>query len=107
MSYDSAPRVHLSVDDVEKMAKDIFGYGRWGAPHWFIGLEQGIEQGIRRQGIRRQTGVGLFETSRALKASCRDGARSNWGFVVRREWDFSKRREHLRLAAVMERGLIG
>jgi hypothetical protein len=29
------------MDDVEKMAKEFFGFGRWSAPHWFIGLEQG------------------------------------------------------------------
>jgi hypothetical protein len=28
-------------DDLEAMAKRFFGYGRWKAPYWFIGLEEG------------------------------------------------------------------
>jgi hypothetical protein len=29
------------MDDIETMARSFFGYGRWSAPYWFIGLEQG------------------------------------------------------------------
>jgi hypothetical protein len=25
----------------EEMARECYGYGRWGAPYWFIGPEQG------------------------------------------------------------------
>jgi hypothetical protein len=29
------------MDDLEAMARNFFGYGRWSAPYWFIGLEPG------------------------------------------------------------------
>jgi hypothetical protein len=29
------------MDEIEILARDSFGYGRWDAPVWFIGLEQG------------------------------------------------------------------
>jgi hypothetical protein len=36
------------MDDIERMAQNFFGYGRWSAPHWFIGLEQGGDDNRRR-----------------------------------------------------------
>ena len=29
------------MDDLEAMARNFYGFGRWSAPYWFIGLEQG------------------------------------------------------------------
>jgi hypothetical protein len=30
------------MDNVEhEMARQCYGYGRWSAPYWFIGLEEG------------------------------------------------------------------
>ena len=30
------------MDALEEMARECFGYGRWKAPYWFIGLEEGM-----------------------------------------------------------------
>jgi hypothetical protein len=30
------------MDALEEMARECFGYGRWEAPYWFIGLEEGM-----------------------------------------------------------------
>jgi hypothetical protein len=30
------------MDALEEMARKCFGYGRWDAPYWFIGLEEGM-----------------------------------------------------------------
>jgi hypothetical protein len=30
------------MDALEEMARKCFGYGHWGAPYWFIGLEEGM-----------------------------------------------------------------
>lgn len=32
----------LGPDQLDQMAKDFFGYGRWDAPYWFIGPEAGM-----------------------------------------------------------------
>jgi hypothetical protein len=29
------------MDEIENLSRESFGYGRWDAPVWFIGLEQG------------------------------------------------------------------
>jgi hypothetical protein len=36
------------MDDLEAMARNFFGYGRWSAPYWFIGLEPGGSGNIER-----------------------------------------------------------
>jgi hypothetical protein len=36
------------LDEIEIMARDSFGYGRWVAPIWFIGPEQGGEDNCKR-----------------------------------------------------------
>jgi len=28
-------------DDAREMARSWFGYGRWSAPYWFVGMEPG------------------------------------------------------------------
>lgn len=33
---------------LEKMSRNFFGYGRWDAPYWFIGLEQGGSDNEKR-----------------------------------------------------------
>jgi hypothetical protein len=36
----------MDVDTgIKEMARHCYGYGRWGAPYWFIGLEQGMTTG--------------------------------------------------------------
>jgi hypothetical protein len=30
------------MDGLEEMARGCFGYGRWDAPYWLIGLEEGM-----------------------------------------------------------------
>jgi hypothetical protein len=30
------------MDALEEMARECFGYGRWDAQYWFIGLEEGM-----------------------------------------------------------------
>jgi len=32
----------MQMDALEEMARSCFGYGRWEAPYWFIGLEEGM-----------------------------------------------------------------
>jgi hypothetical protein len=36
------------MEMVEAMARNFFGYGRWDAPYWFIGLEQGGSNNVKR-----------------------------------------------------------
>jgi hypothetical protein len=31
-------------DDAKKMAREWFGYGRWDAPYWFVGIEPGGDE---------------------------------------------------------------
>jgi hypothetical protein len=33
----------LAMSPIEEMARNCYGYGRWDAPYWFIGLEQGMD----------------------------------------------------------------
>ena len=36
------------MNDIKAMALNFYGFGRWSSPHWFIGLEQGGADNIRR-----------------------------------------------------------
>ena len=31
-------------DDLRAMARHRYGYGRWNAPYWFLGLEEGMDR---------------------------------------------------------------
>jgi hypothetical protein len=47
---------------LENMARDFYGYGRWDAPYWFIGLEQGGEDNdARAAAFAKQQSNGLCD----------------------------------------------
>jgi hypothetical protein len=50
------------MSPIEEMARNCYGYGRWDAPYWFIGLEEGmdglLDDRIRAwQDLGRETGL--------------------------------------------------
>jgi phage-related protein len=37
------------MSPIEEMARGCYGYGRWDAPYWFIGLEEGMSGTLGEQ----------------------------------------------------------
>ena len=53
------------MDELERMARDFYGYGRWDAPYWFIGLEQGgTNNDARAKAFRELQSNGLCDCKR-------------------------------------------
>jgi hypothetical protein len=49
-------------DELEGMARNFYGFGRWGAPYWFIGLEPaGDNQALRAEAFKKLEKDGLCD----------------------------------------------
>jgi len=91
--------------EVERMAHDFFGYGRWDAPYWFIGPEQG--------GGENESRAAIFDELQQDKAApdglcdCRDfhgGIQElRWHFIEPVDLQFTWRKLMLLLMTYLSR----
>jgi hypothetical protein len=61
----------MALDNHERnMAEDNFGYGRWDAPYWFIGPEQGMGAGAKKDEKNEKRNVAaVFQSGAIWEAS--------------------------------------